>query len=227
MAGAEGSRRTRRVAHLLGVVEALEVVLAEEAAVGGLAAAAHALAELQPEVVAAALVPVDAPPRRHRRRALLRLPPPPGWFISLPPPPLLRLCPSLSLSTPVAVGVGSPSPPSSWMPTDTAGPLIGCWRAVYLRCWAIHQIHGPVRMTIRPTTFLAPMPTLFAAWALHLQWAFSVSTNQQGPTNRARPAPDDDHRRTAPWSGGSVVSNLLLLLLRYSLYPKLQFILTF
>jgi len=52
---------------LLGVVEALEVVLAEEAAVGGLAAAAHALAELQPEVVAAALVPVDAPPRRHRR----------------------------------------------------------------------------------------------------------------------------------------------------------------
>ena len=51
---------------LLGVVEALEVVLAEEAAIGGLAAAAHARAEVQPEVVAPPLVPVDAPPGRHR-----------------------------------------------------------------------------------------------------------------------------------------------------------------
>ena len=89
-------------AHLLGVVEALEVVLAEEAAVGGLAAAAHALAELQPEVVAAALVPVDAPPRRHRRRALL---PPPGWLISLSLPPSPLAAAPLSSS---GVGVGSP-----------------------------------------------------------------------------------------------------------------------
>lgn len=59
---------------LLGVVEALEVVLAEEAAVGGLAAAAHTRAEVQPEVVAPPLVPVDAPPGRHRLFFLL-LPP--------------------------------------------------------------------------------------------------------------------------------------------------------
>lgn len=77
---------------LLGVVEALEVVLAEEAAVGGLAAAAHALAELQPEVVAAALVPVDAPAGRHRR------PPLPG---SLPPG---RVTLSLSLHLHAAGG---------------------------------------------------------------------------------------------------------------------------
>jgi hypothetical protein len=60
-----GGRRDERT-DLLGVVEALHVVLAEEGAVGGLAAAAHALAEVHPEVVAPALVPVDAPPRRHR-----------------------------------------------------------------------------------------------------------------------------------------------------------------
>ena len=67
-----GGRASRRglIAHLLGVMEALEVVLAEEAAVGGLAAAAHALAELQPEVIAAALVSVDAPAGRHRRPPL-------------------------------------------------------------------------------------------------------------------------------------------------------------
>lgn len=51
---------------LLGMVEALHVILAEEGAVGGLAAATHALAEVHPEVVAPALVPVDAPPRSHR-----------------------------------------------------------------------------------------------------------------------------------------------------------------
>lgn len=74
MVAAEGDGRIGgSFSHLLGVVEALEVVLAEEAAVGGLAAAAHALAEIQPEVVAAALVPVDAPPGRHRRRAFLLL----------------------------------------------------------------------------------------------------------------------------------------------------------
>lgn len=75
--------------YLLGVVEALEVVLPEEAAVGGLAAAAHALAEVQPEVVAPPLVPVDAPPGRHRN-----LPSPPLSPLAadlLPPrcPPLL------------------------------------------------------------------------------------------------------------------------------------------
>jgi hypothetical protein len=44
------------------VVEALEVVLAEESAVLGLAAARHALAEVHPEVVASAFVPRDSPP---------------------------------------------------------------------------------------------------------------------------------------------------------------------
>lgn len=52
---------------LLGVVEALHVVFAEEDAVAGLAAAAHALAEVHPEVVAPPLVPVDSPAGRHRR----------------------------------------------------------------------------------------------------------------------------------------------------------------
>lgn len=60
---------------LLGVVEALEVVVAEEGAVLGLAAAGHALAEVRPEVVAPPLVPRYPPPGRH---------PPPN-----PPPPLL------------------------------------------------------------------------------------------------------------------------------------------
>lgn len=68
------------------MVEALEVVLAEEAAVGGLAAAAHALAELQPEVVAAALVPVDAPAGRHRRPPLPGSLPPGRVTLSLSPP---------------------------------------------------------------------------------------------------------------------------------------------
>lgn len=44
------------------MVEALEVVLAEERAVFGLAAARHALAEVDPEVVASAFVPCDSPP---------------------------------------------------------------------------------------------------------------------------------------------------------------------
>lgn len=47
---------------LFGVVEALEIVLAEESAVLWLAAARHALAEVHPEVVASAFVPCDSPP---------------------------------------------------------------------------------------------------------------------------------------------------------------------
>jgi hypothetical protein len=67
---------TSETTNLLGVVEALHVVLPEEGAVGRLAAAAHAPAEVQPEVVAPAHVPIGSPPRRHRllpprRRCLL------------------------------------------------------------------------------------------------------------------------------------------------------------
>jgi hypothetical protein len=121
------------------VVEALEIVLAEEAAVGGLAAAAHALAELQPEVVAAALVPVDAPAGRHRR------PPLPG---SLPPG---RVTLSLSLHLHAAGGrVGSPSsvplPPSlAGGASDNTGPLSqGCGLCIFVG----PQIYCPVRPTI-------------------------------------------------------------------------------
>lgn len=47
-------------------MEALEVVLAEEGAVFGLPAAGHALAEVDPEVVASPLVPRYPPARCHR-----------------------------------------------------------------------------------------------------------------------------------------------------------------
>lgn len=50
---------------LFGVVETLEVVLAKERTVLGLAAARHALAEVDPEIVATAFVPCDSPAGCH------------------------------------------------------------------------------------------------------------------------------------------------------------------
>lgn len=52
---------------LFGVVEALEVVLAEERTVLGLAAARHALAEVDPEIVATPFVAGDSPAGSHSR----------------------------------------------------------------------------------------------------------------------------------------------------------------
>ena len=117
--------------HLLGVVEALEVVLAEEAAVGGLAAAAHALAEVQPEVVAAALVPVDAPPRRHRRLAA-----------AAPPPPL-------PLSTPVASHLCLATDPPS-VPMTTRAHQV---RVFAGRAFALGSDSSPAHHLVR-TVFL-------------------------------------------------------------------------
>lgn len=51
---------------LFGVVEALVVVLAEEGADLGLPALGHALAKVEPEVVASPLVPRYPPSLRHR-----------------------------------------------------------------------------------------------------------------------------------------------------------------
>ena len=52
---------------LFGVVEALEVVLAEERTVLGLAAARHALAKVDPEIVATPFVAGDSPAGSHPR----------------------------------------------------------------------------------------------------------------------------------------------------------------
>ena len=46
---------------LFGVMEALEVILAEELAVLGLTAARHAFAEVNPEIIATTFVPIDSP----------------------------------------------------------------------------------------------------------------------------------------------------------------------
>jgi hypothetical protein len=115
----EGGRRDERT-DLLGVVEALHVVLAEEGAVRGLAAAAHALAEVHPEVVAPALVPVDAPPRRHRF-----LPPAAdACSITLCPALAWLLVPlSVSLSAPVGY---VPDPPLGANDNSGPPPKAGC-----------------------------------------------------------------------------------------------------
>lgn len=56
-----------RSLYLFGVVEALEVIFAKEVAILRLATARHALAEINPEIVASPLVPCYSPSRRHRR----------------------------------------------------------------------------------------------------------------------------------------------------------------
>ena len=47
---------------LFRVVEALEVIFTEESAVLGLSALRHALAEINPEIVAPSFVSCDSPP---------------------------------------------------------------------------------------------------------------------------------------------------------------------
>lgn len=55
-------QRTDGRVDLFGMVEALEIVFAEESAILGFSAARHALAEVDPEIVAATFVPRNSPP---------------------------------------------------------------------------------------------------------------------------------------------------------------------
>jgi hypothetical protein len=55
--------------HLFAVVEALEVVVPAGRALGGHGAVRHAVAEVHPDVVAAALLARDSEPRRHDHNA--------------------------------------------------------------------------------------------------------------------------------------------------------------